>query len=248
MEVVKIIFEIIGGLKEHGPTIVTWLNKIPVFIQVILAIFVSLWGYHAVRERDAILGFQMAFMDSSRIQIERETSARADQMQAELRHIVSSNAAIQRVLSGIVESDDPAPPARARVAIIHNGVVGVTGIGMLRFDIHSSFSGPGRKEGEAQQNLPLSQWNDYMPTLLQKKCVFQRLSDITIAAAKARMESMGISSFIACPMIDTKSQILGALFVSWDAGDRMPEKPNDLMDRYMTAATRIADALESVRE
>ena len=56
--------------------------------------------------------------------------------------------------------------ARAQLGVIHNGVTGITGIGLLRFDTTNGAAAPGRAIGERAQNEPLADWNGYLSTLL----------------------------------------------------------------------------------
>jgi hypothetical protein len=106
--------------------------------------------------------------------------------------------------------------------VIHNGVTGLTGTGLLRYDITNTATAAGRLPGQAAVNQPLSEWSDFLPVLLAGQCSFHRVADLRALALRARFDSYGSTSVLVCPAADVQGKTVGAVFVSWDAADPVP--------------------------
>lgn len=197
-------------------------------------------GWNIVREGSVTEGLRVAFADSKAEHVARKAKA----MQAELHAIAASDRVIHQHLVNILDRMPTA--ARVRLAVIHNGVTGVTGVGMLRFDVTHAAASPGRDSGAMVANQPLSDWIDYLNTLLAGQCSFMTVAAIHSLSARVRMEQLGMQAFLVCPTVDSQNMMLGALFVSWDRTDPLPD-PGTLAT--MTAdlrgtASQIAVALD----
>ena len=214
------------------------------FFVTFLAMMVCWAGLNIVRERDLTAGLRAAFTDSSYTTSSREIDTRSAVMQEELKKIAQSNATVRRIMEAELTNTPEA--ARVRLGIIHNGVYGVTGIGLLRFDLTQAVSKSGRSDGDMAQNAPLSQWDDYLQPLISGECSYVKVQDMKNSSARAHMEDVGISAFTACPVIDSHNQVLGALFVSWDKNDPLPseEEVKKLEVQHLRAATQVAGAME----
>ncbi|OIQ74482.1 hypothetical protein GALL_438680 [mine drainage metagenome] len=85
-------------------------------------------------------------------------------MQTELHQFAAANKLIDQLLETMLVRAGGA--SRVRLNVIHNGVTGLTGTGLLRYDVTNSVAAPGRLAGAAVTNQPLSDWSDFLPALL----------------------------------------------------------------------------------
>jgi hypothetical protein len=141
-------------------------------------------------------------------------------LQAELRQFAAANKLIDQLLQSMLERATGA--ARARLNVIHNGVTGLTGTGLLRYDVTNAAAAPGRLAGPAITNQPLSEWSDFLSSLISGQCSFHRVADLRAAALRARFEASGATSLLVCPAADIQGRILGAVFILWDGADTPP--------------------------
>jgi hypothetical protein len=165
-------------------------------------------------------GLKAAFLDNNTDRAERHRIELQALMQAELRQFAAANKLIDQLLETMLER---APGAsRVRLAVIHNGVTGLTGTGLLRYDITNTATAAGRLPGQAAVNQPLSEWSDFLPVLLSGQCSFHRVADLRALALRARFESYGSTGVMVCPAADVQGKTVGAVFVSWDSTDPLP--------------------------
>ena len=210
-----------------------------------VAVVIFWAGLNIVRERDLIRGLEVAFVDSRHQTIVREADTHSAVLQDELRRVSESNELIHKIMDAMMRS---APGAdRARFSVFHNGISGLTGIGLLRYDVIVAVAGPGRSEGDLEQNRPLEEWSSYLPELIAGRCAWVDASSIRNTSARARMEDMGIKVFNVCPVVDSFSRVLGAVAVYWSRGDDPPPNQSvreELSAQNLQAASRIAGAME----
>ena len=162
-------------------------------------------------------------------------------MQAELRRAAVSTKIIRELMQSALNQAPNA--ARIRLSEIHNGVVGLSGVGMLRFDVTMAVVNPGYAPGEFVVNLPLSQWSGYLDTLIRGDCASSTAAGSTDPAAAARLAAMHIGFFIACPVTDVESRMFGGVFISWD--EQPPERVvADVRLKLAAVAKQIASTLD----
>nr|WP_294505406.1 hypothetical protein [uncultured Rhodopila sp.] len=172
------------------------------------------------REGSIPAGLRAAFFDDNTDRAERHRIETLALMQAELRQFAAANKLIDQLLETMLER---APGAsRVRLAVIHNGVTGLTGTGLLRYDITNTATAAGRLPGQAAVNQPLSEWSDFLPVLLSGQCSFHRVTDLRALALRSRFESYGSTSVLVCPAADVQGKTVGAVFISWDGADPLP--------------------------
>ena len=213
---------------------------------VYLVMFLLAWfTYNLVREHfDFTDALDVAFFASNESLDAKALLARARRMQDELQVVAAADRRINQVLQSILAR---APlSSRARLAIIHNGVTGITGISMLYWDISHAQASPGRSVGELVQNQPLSEMTDYLSVLLADKCVSEPTASLTNQAARARLADLNVSWFMACPSRDIENQMLGVIFLSWDGNDRPPQGAAiaEIEDMVMAAGRQIGAVLD----
>ncbi len=178
-------------------------------------------GYHCVHEWSIVEGLWIAFFETNAGRAVRLREREDAILQAELRHLAEANRVIDQLLEQVL---DRAPnSARARLDVIHNGVTGLTGVGLLRYDIANSVAGPGHAAGPLVQNRPLAEWGEFLPALLEGACQVADPGRLRAAGIRSRMESLNVGTVLVCPVADLQGRLLGAVFLLWDAGIRVPE-------------------------
>lgn len=134
--------------------------------------------------------------------------------------------------------------SRVRLSVIHNGVTGLTGTGLLRYDVTNSVAAPGRSTGNPVQNQPLSDWGEFLPDLLTGQCVMIRVSDLHSISLRARFEGFGATNVMICPAADVQGKAVGGVFTFWDGSDQVPQG-QDLHD-LMAAARHVGAQIAAV--
>ena len=122
---------------------------------------------------------------------------------------------------------------------------GITGVGMLRFDVTNGAAVPGRAVGEPMQNLPLSAWNEYLSTLLAGRCDWRRTADVVSASERDRLEKFGAALRLVCPVTDVEGRLLGGVFITWDTSDASPdpERRPEIVEEAKKIGAQIASVL-----
>ena len=179
-------------------------------------------GYHIFHESSFMQGLKVAFYETEVNQITRLRERQDALLQGELHHMATSNLIIDKFLQSIVDRDPTI--ARARLDVIHNGVMGMTGTGLLRYDVTNSVPSAGHAAGRLAQNQALTEWSDFLPDLLQGNCALFPKDEHRGEAIRSRPDSMNAGTFLVCPVADVQGRLLGAVFVMWDAGTPAAEK------------------------
>lgn len=201
-------------------------------------------GIHVTQERSVSAGLRTAFLDNDTARLARRRAEEQITLQSELREFVAANRLINQLLESLMERAQGA--SRVRLSVIHNGVTGITGTGLLRYDDTNIVAAPGRAAGLAVTNQPLSDWSDFLPTLLTGQCALHRVADLRGVALRARYEAIGVTSMIVCPAADVQGKVVGAIFVLWDGNDRSPDGDalRDLMQTGQRNGSQVAAILD----
>jgi hypothetical protein len=132
--------------------------------------------------------------------------------------------------------------ARVRVELIQTAIhTPGRALPLYRFSTRFIKSSQGFEPGEYVTDLPLSEWNDFLPDLIDKQCITQRADQLAPASGKERFDVLKVGTFIACPMVDSRGFLVGALFVNWDKGQ---EPENRATGKIREAAAHITNYLE----
>ncbi len=201
-------------------------------------------GWHVRDEGGIAAGLRVAFIDTRAYRVQYQHELEAAELQSQLRRSAQIDRLIDQLLTVLLAHTPNA--ARVRLGVVHNGVTGVTGVALLRFDITNAVPVPGHSVGDPLINQPLSDWNDFLPVLLAGNCHLSSAKVEPNRAMKTRLEALGADHFLACPVIDTRGRMLAALFITWDIGDLPPtgEPLQSLMDRAVGTGRQIAAALD----
>ena len=223
------------------------LPKFRLFLQPVMTatLLTGLYaGYHVVHESSLLDGIRVAFLESNAARATRLREREDATVQAELRHLSDSNKVIDRLLESLI--DQTPTVARARLDIIHNGMTGVTGMGLLRYDVTNSVAGPGHASGPLVQNRPLAEWAEFLPELLAGRCRLYTMDELRNLQFKTRLDALNVGTFLICPVTDQHSRLLGAIILFWDGGTRVPDgvELDHLMAVSRQAGLQIATVLD----
>jgi hypothetical protein len=214
LELIKTLLQLagVGGARLRAMLIQ------PVLTVLIIAVLFV--GWHVLREANLRAGLHAALYDT---EPGREVPPRTVELaiaQADLRQLARSDRLITQLLESLLRRAPTA--ARTALGVIHNGVTGLTGIKLMRFDLVHTVVAPGRLSGPKLMNEPLSEWEDRLPFLLQGQCyvapIGQERNDIT----RARLEGMGAAFVLACPVTGVRGALLGSVALIWDNSDPPP--------------------------
>jgi hypothetical protein len=197
---------------------------------------------HVTKEGSLTAGVRVAFLDSESTKSDRRRSEEQTMLQTELRQFSAANKLIDQLLESMLTVASNA--SRVRLNVIHNGVTGLTGTGLLRYDITNSVAAAGRLAGNTVTNQPLSDWSDFLPVLLTRQCSFHRISDLHTVSLRARFEGFGATSVLVCPAADVQGKIVGAIFIFWDGNDPVPDGED--MRRLMSAGQHLGAQIAAV--
>lgn len=199
---------------------------------------------HITREGSLAEGLRAAFLDDETSRSERRRLEEQTTMQAELRQFAAANKLIDQLLESILVRATGA--SRVRLNVIHNGITGLTGTGLLRYDVTNNVAAPGRAGGGSLVNQPLSDWNDFLPALVAGQCSMLRIATLRSVSLRARFEAFGASAVLVCPAADVEGKMVGAVFVFWDGSDTVPdgESLHQLMAFCQHLGAQIAAVLD----
>lgn len=201
-------------------------------------------GAWTIRENyDLRAGFAAAFPTRQASSADDPT-VKAAVAQYELRAHATSDLVISHELLTLLGRSHGG--SRVRLAQIHNGVTGITGSSILKYDITNGVAEPGRAVGDLVVDQPLSEWTDFLQVLISEKCAFRTFADVGNFGVKARLAAMHVQAFLACPVVDPENRMLGAVFINWADGEPVPKGVDlDALETVTLATGReIAVALD----
>jgi hypothetical protein len=209
-------------------------------VTVVMLLFLYA-GWHVRDEGSINAGLRVAFVDTRAYRAEHLLELETATLQSELRHASETDKLIDQLLTALLTQATSA--ARVRLGVVHNGVTGVTGMALLRFDITNGVAAPGHSVGAMVVNEPLSDWNEFLPALLAGRCQMGRATTEPNLSLRGRLEALGASDFMACPVIDIQGRMLGGVFVTWDLHDVPPQ--GEELQALMVYANRIGVQIAS---
>jgi len=168
-----------------------------IYIMVMLLVFVAVSFYGKPIE---------VYLD--RIKLENNIKQRQEAIvNTDRRTSLLQHALIDLALS--IPSAD-----QVRIGLIHNNISS-DGTSILQFDIVTSVAPIGKTAGALPINLPLTNWTDFLRSLLAHQCVIVAVKDMNNSAEKTRLIDAKVVEFVTCPVLNAKGQLLGAVFVDW---------------------------------
>jgi hypothetical protein len=134
-------------------------------------------------------------------------------------------------------SDNPSF-SRVRVAAIRNQVTTDLTTPLV-FDLVSSSAVAGHVPGDVVINVPIAQMSDYLGSLLKQECAFVPTGAISDLSTVARMRSLSIAAFLACPILNEKGELLGVIYGTWDSLTEVPDDLEPIKKRLMKSGKVI---------
>jgi hypothetical protein len=197
---------------------------------------------HVSQEGSVMAGVRSAFLENDSIKSERRRLQEQSTLQTELHQFAAANKLIDQLLESMLARATGA--SRVRLNVIHNGVTGLTGTGLLRYDVTNSVAAPGRLAGAGEVNQPLSDWTDFLPPLLAGQCSLHRIADLRAVPIRARFEAFAATSVMVCPAADVQGKTVGAIFIFWDGNDPVPD--GDDLRRLMATGQHLGAQIAAV--
>lgn len=171
----------------------------------------------------------------------------ANALQRQLRSVARRDAVVDELLRALLAKASAA--ARVRLAIIHNGEIGLTGVGLLRFDVTQGAARQGFAVGTLITNGPLADWSPYLEKLLSGACSSAGLEGMS-TPERGQMIELGASERLACPVLDMQGRLLGGVFITWPTGATIPVgNEMAVLSEFTTAiAAQVAAAIVASSE
>jgi hypothetical protein len=241
LDIVRLVKAVLDLLINLGPTLRVLFVEPLITVAMLLFLYA---GWHVRDEGSIAAGLRVAFVDTKAFRAEHLRELETALLQTQLHQASQTDHLINQLLGSLLEK---APSvARVRLDVVHNGVTGVTGTALLRYDVTNSVAARGHSPGPLLSNQPLSDWDSFLPTLLADKCDVALVDQTPNISFRARLESLGASAFMACPVIDVQNRMMGAVILQWDEHDTPPggDSLRTLMDDAKGVGNQIASALD----
>lgn len=242
MDVVRLLRALVELLSSLRQPLKMLLLEPLITVSMLVALYA---GWHVRDEGSLTAGLRVAFLDTRAYRADHLRELEAGIMQLELHQAAQSDKLINQLLQSLLDHAKGA--ARVRLDVVHNGITGITGTALLRYDVTNAVAVPGHSLGSLPVNQPLSDWNDFLQALLAGKCQLDTVADTGVSLPfRTRLEALGTGTFLVCPVIDVQARMLGAVLVSWDAKDEPPGGAAllALMDYARSISGQIASALD----
>jgi len=241
LELVRLLRAVLELLASLRQPLKALLIQPLLTVAMLLALYA---GWH-IRDQGSIgFGLRVAFLDTRAGRIAYLREVEGAMAQADLVRAAEADKLIDQLLTALLQRAPTA--ARARLGVIHNGVTGLTGMGLLRYDITNAVAALGHAEGSLVQDRPLSELNAVLPTMLAGQCDMRSVAEVQNLSARFRLEAMGASAVLACPATDVHGKLFGGVFVLWDSGDRLPagDELKSLTEYARHVSAQIATILD----
>jgi hypothetical protein len=241
LEIVRLVRSILEMLLSLGQPLRVMLVQPLITVGMLLFLYA---GWHVRDEGSVNAGLRVAFVDTRAYRVEHQRDLETTMLQTQLHQAAQTDRLINRMLQALLEQ---APSAsRVRLDVFHNGVLGVTGTALLRYDVTNAVATRGHSVGALVVNRQLSDLSGLLPALLAGKCQVGLVAQELNIEFRARLEELGAVSYMACPVVDVLDRLLGGVLVQWDGGDHRPEGDamQAIMDHAKYVAAQIASALD----
>src|SRR5271157_5348164 len=158
LDIVRLLRALVDLLSNLGQPLRTLVIPPLLTVAMLLALYA---GWHIRDEGSIGLGLRVAFVDTRAGRISHVRELEGQVAQAELVRAVEAYKLVDQLLAALLQRAPGA--ARVRLGVIHNGITGLTGMGLLRYDIFNAAAALGHAGGSLVQDRPLSEWNDILP-------------------------------------------------------------------------------------
>jgi hypothetical protein len=238
-DVVRHICEPLPRLFRQGQPVALSLGQSLLTVALLVFLYA---GWHVRDEGSISAGLRVAFIDTRAYRVDHQRDLEAGVLQTEVRNAADADRQIDLLLAGLLARTPSAD--RVRLGIVHNGITGVTGVALLRYDITNVVTVPGFADGPMVVNQPLSDWNGFLPLLLTGRCYFGLPAEQSNAALRNRLHALGASTSLACPVTDSRNRLLGGISITWS--DRNVPPTGEQLQALMKDATSTGGQIGSV--
>jgi hypothetical protein len=155
--------------------------------------------------------------------------------------LVAANRLIDRLLASMLDN----VPGASRVCLNGFGDEnGLTAIKRLRYKTSNIISRQKRQATLWPPNQPLMEQEAFLPALRAGHCSLIRASDLNAEPARDFLHALDATCALVCPAADLAGDLVGAVFMLWDADDRPPEG-EELM-ALMALGVRVGGQIAAV--
>jgi hypothetical protein len=240
-DIIRLVRYAVDLLISQGPFFRSVLLQPLITVGMLVFLYA---GWHVRDEGSIADGLRVAFIDTKAFRAKHLRELESTTLQTQLRQAAQTDHLIDQLLASLLDQIPNA--SRVRLDVFHNGVTGVTGTALLRYDVTNAVAARGRAAGTMVTNQQLSDFNEFLPALLAGKCQTSSVESTANIALRARLEALGVSAFMVCPVTDVLGRLLGTVVVQWDARDAPPqgELLGTLMERARSIGVQIASALD----
>lgn len=241
LELVRVLRAVLLLVAGLGQPVRALLIQPLLTVAMLLALYA---GWHIRDEGSVGFGLRVAFLDARAGRIAHRRELEGAMMQSDLVRAAEADRMIDQLLTTLLQRAPRA--ARVRLGVIHNGITGVTGMSLLRYDITNAVAAPGHAGGGLVQDQPLSELSELLPAMLAGQCQMRSVTEVQNLPARVRLEEMGAGFVMACPATDVRGKLLGGVFMLWDVNERPPagEELKSLMEYARHVSTQIATILD----
>lgn len=165
--------------------------------------------------------------------------------QYDLTRTHEENQYIDAALADLLKSNTQ--PILARIALIHNGVnlPNQSQTSLFRWDITNQRSALNFHEPAMIVDRPLSEWRDYIGDMMDNICSYIVVDAMNDNDARARLQNLGISSFLVCPLVNKNNELLGGLFVSWNGSGLSNDQIKSIIHDTTVTAHSIVTKIDN---
>ncbi|HWY33403.1 MAG TPA: hypothetical protein VNX68_02075 [Nitrosopumilaceae archaeon] len=116
---------------------------------------------------------------------------------------------------------------------------------LLRWDTVYARAAPtyAKGPGPLLRDQSLIAWSDYVENLSAGKCTYLMTKNLSREATHQHLIDIGIYAFDVCPIVNSKNNLLGAIFLSWQENN-LNTNPESLFPIIKKVADKIAVTLE----
>jgi hypothetical protein len=175
---------------------------------VILSVVVLLIGYSYTPQYQRHIANQIADQSHSLL-----LSKQQNALYNASKMITYSTAGLESILKEVPSA------ARDSVQIIQTNLEAIPPIS--RFSTVAFVTRPGHSPTVVANALPIFQWRDFLPNIIDNKCTYIDASKLTDPDAKARVSSFAFGT-IACPIVTPTNDVIGIIGVSFDKAEDVP--------------------------
>lgn len=130
LEILRLARTILGLLDNLGEPIRTTIVQPLLTVALLLCLYA---GWHVRDEGSVSAGLRVAFVDTRAYRTQHLQQLEVTMLQNVLHQSAATDKLIEQLLTALLQRAPLA--ARVRLAMVHNGSVGLTGTALLRYDV-----------------------------------------------------------------------------------------------------------------